>query len=560
MKNTKLGRRNAGRLTAAAVALAAAFILAVMPAAAATINATDVTIRNTAEDKSDYSNAIGVLNEGDQVTVLSRTTDASGIEWFYIELENGNKGYVKAQWVSNDGAGVPEEESAPAQEAAEQEAAEPETDEQEVDEEDIIDEEDLLDDDWTEEDTAAGTPASENDAAAAAEDSVAEDQDTPAVDNGQAYDPYTDPNAQYVINYMTEEDGTGAWYVYNYDTDKRIRMGDLEKLSDAQNAAQKSAASAGRWRTIACILLILLIALLVFLYIVLRRNSGGPAPSRRNRRQTRAARDDDDDDDEDEDMSEWEDEDDSSSDEDEAAPSKAEVDEDEEDSYDIEDEEEESYDDDSYDEDDEDEEDEEDDEDDYEDDDDEEETPRKGGFFSMLRNMFASDDLDDDYDEDEDDEDEDDVIVRAKFSGTIRKGGKYNIGGFRYQVTGTGSTGTLTICSALKKNATLVIPDAIEINGKLYKVTAISASAFSKNSKLKKVTVGRYVNTIGKKAFFNCKNLKTIVFKGASLKKVGTQAFKNTAKKAKVTTPGKVTKIKKLLQKSGLNKNAKVSS
>ena len=279
MKNTKLGRRNAGRLTAAAVALAAAFILAVMPAAAATINATDVTIRNTAEDKSDYSNAIGVLNEGDQVTVLSRTTDASGIEWFYIELENGNKGYVKAQWVSNDGAAVPEEESAPAQEAAEEEAAEPETDEQEVDEEDIIDEEDLLDDDWTEEDTAAGTPASENDAAAAAEDSVADDQDTPAVDNGQAYDPYTDPNAQYVINYMTEEDGTGAWYVYNYDTDKRIRMGDLEKLSDAQNAAQKSAASAGRWRTIACILLILLIALLVFLYIVLRRNSGGPAPS-----------------------------------------------------------------------------------------------------------------------------------------------------------------------------------------------------------------------------------------------------------------------------------------
>ena len=166
MKNTKLGRRNAGRLTAAAVALAAAFILAVMPAAAATINATDVTIRNTAEDKSDYSNAIGVLNEGDQVTVLSRTTDASGIEWFYIELENGNKGYVKAQWVSNDGAAVPEEESAPAQEAAEEEAAEPETDEQEVDEEDIIDEEDLLDDDWTEEDTAAGTPASENDAAA----------------------------------------------------------------------------------------------------------------------------------------------------------------------------------------------------------------------------------------------------------------------------------------------------------------------------------------------------------------------------------------------------------
>ena len=92
MKNTKLGRISAGRFAAAVLALTAAFMLAVMPAAAATINATDVTIRNTAEDKSDYSNAIGVLNEGDKVNVLSRTTDASGIEWFYIELENGNKG------------------------------------------------------------------------------------------------------------------------------------------------------------------------------------------------------------------------------------------------------------------------------------------------------------------------------------------------------------------------------------------------------------------------------------------------------------------------------------
>jgi hypothetical protein len=63
MKNTKLGRRSAGRFAAAVLALTAAFMLAVMPAAAATINATDVTIRNTAEDKSDYSNAIGVLNE-----------------------------------------------------------------------------------------------------------------------------------------------------------------------------------------------------------------------------------------------------------------------------------------------------------------------------------------------------------------------------------------------------------------------------------------------------------------------------------------------------------------
>ena len=124
MKNTRLGRRCAVRLASAAAALTAALILTMMTVAAATINATDVTIRNTAEDKSDYSNAIGVLQQGDKVTVLSKTTDGSGNEWFYVELENGNKGYVKAQWVDNGDAAVPEEETAQPEEPqeAEQEA------------------------------------------------------------------------------------------------------------------------------------------------------------------------------------------------------------------------------------------------------------------------------------------------------------------------------------------------------------------------------------------------------------------------------------------------------
>jgi hypothetical protein len=97
MKNTRLGGRRAVSLASAAAALASAFILTVMTAAAATVNATDVTIRNSPEDKSDYSNAIGVLNQGDKVTVISKTTDSAGTEWYNVELENGNRGYVKAQ-------------------------------------------------------------------------------------------------------------------------------------------------------------------------------------------------------------------------------------------------------------------------------------------------------------------------------------------------------------------------------------------------------------------------------------------------------------------------------
>ena len=112
MKNTKLGRRSAVRLAAAAVAITAAFILAVMPAAAATINATDVTIRNTAEDKPDFSNSIGVLQQGDKVEVISKTTDSSGNEWYYVELENGNRGYVKAWLVDLGDEEAVEEESA----------------------------------------------------------------------------------------------------------------------------------------------------------------------------------------------------------------------------------------------------------------------------------------------------------------------------------------------------------------------------------------------------------------------------------------------------------------
>ena len=457
MKNTRLGRRSAVRLVSAAVALTVAFILTVMPVAADTINATDVTIRNSGEQKDD--NAIGILQKGDKVTVISKTTDSTGTEWYYVKLENGNYGYVKAEWVSTDGQDVPEEETAAPEENTQAETGEG-------------DEETGLEDDWLEEeaDMLAATPVSGNDdgtetEGGEGEDTVADSQDSPDVDNGQEYDPYTDPNAQYNINFSTEEDGTGNWYVYNYDTDKRIRISDLEKLSDAQNAAQKNARSAGMWRTVSCILLILLIAVFIFLYVILRRNDR-PAPSRKSRSRVRRndyIDDDDEEEEEDTDYS-WDEEEDSedipspvdeaaddtetqaddvsapgadnssdsgdankpddvdaddSSDEteeeeeiEEPAPRKkkgglfgvkmseerksalfSRDEEDEEDEDSFE--EEEDEDEDFYEEDDEDE-------------DDEEETPRRGGFFGFLKSIFSSDGLDDDYDEEEDDEEDED--------------------------------------------------------------------------------------------------------------------------------------------------------
>ena len=275
MKNTRLGRRSAVRLAAAAVAITAAFILAVMPAAAATINATDVTIRNTAEDKPDFSNSIGVLQQGDKVEVISKTTDSAGNEWYYVELENGNKGYVKAQWVDNGDADVAEEESAGQEEDTQEAGGEDAGGQEETGGQDAGGEEETAADDaWTQddEDQTAGTPASGDETATSVsdEDEASDSQDAPDVDNGQEYDPYTDPNAQYGINFATEDDGTGHWYIYNYDTDKRIRIDDLGRLSDAEAAAQKSTAAAGRWRAIACILIVTQILTIILLLVLIR--------------------------------------------------------------------------------------------------------------------------------------------------------------------------------------------------------------------------------------------------------------------------------------------------
>lgn len=81
-------------------------------------------------------------------------------------------------------------------------------------------------------------------------------------------------------------------------------------------------------------------------------------------------------------------------------------------------------------------------------------------------------------------------------------------------------------------------------------MTQISANAFSGSKKLKSVVIGKNVTTIGKKAFYNCKKLKTVKIRSLKLKKVGSKAFKGIKKNAKITVPSKnKTKYTKLLQK-----------
>ena len=103
------------------------------------------------------------------------------------------------------------------------------------------------------------------------------------------------------------------------------------------------------------------------------------------------------------------------------------------------------------------------------------------------------------------------------------------------------------------------IPDTISIDGTVYTVTGISANAFKNNQLLRTAVVGSNVRKIGKQAFYNCKNLRTITIRTSMLtkKNVGAKAFKGTYKKIKVKVPAKQFKTyKKFFKSKGMSAKA----
>ena len=80
------------------------------------------------------------------------------------------------------------------------------------------------------------------------------------------------------------------------------------------------------------------------------------------------------------------------------------------------------------------------------------------------------------------------------------------------------------------------------------------------NKKLKKVTIGANITSIGANAFSGCKSLKNVVVKSKSLKKVGKNAFKGIQKKAVFKVPAKKLKAYKKLfgSKAGVKKSMKI--
>lgn len=101
-------------------------------------------------------------------------------------------------------------------------------------------------------------------------------------------------------------------------------------------------------------------------------------------------------------------------------------------------------------------------------------------------------------------------------------------------------SGTAQYKKPAKKNLkTADIPNTVKIGNKDYKVTQVAGDAFKGNKSLKNITVLGNVLKIGKRAFYGCKNLKSVTVKTKKLSKksVGKDAFKGLHPKAIIAVP-----------------------
>lgn len=146
----------------------------------------------------------------------------------------------------------------------------------------------------------------------------------------------------------------------------------------------------------------------------------------------------------------------------------------------------------------------------------------------------------------------------------VKVGSTYKIAGANYKVTDVEGK-TVEYKGPVGTTAkTVTVPDTvkIQVNGEdtNFKVTAISAKAFTKSKKLKKIVIGKNIKTIGEDAFRNCKNLKKIVIHSTVLTRVGKNAIKGIHKNAVISCKKNKWKAYKKLfsKKTGFKKTMKV--
>lgn len=142
---------------------------------------------------------------------------------------------------------------------------------------------------------------------------------------------------------------------------------------------------------------------------------------------------------------------------------------------------------------------------------------------------------------------------------TVKKGTKLIVGTNTFVVTNVKVKTVSYKATKNKKAAKITIPATVKSGKQVYKVTTIADNAFKNNKKIKTVVVGKNVRTIGKKAFYGCKNLKKITVQSSIIKKVGAKAFKGINKKAVIKVPSKKYKAyKKVFKGKGQAKTVTI--
>lgn len=152
--------------------------------------------------------------------------------------------------------------------------------------------------------------------------------------------------------------------------------------------------------------------------------------------------------------------------------------------------------------------------------------------------------------------------AQSKIGGLPKKGTTFIIKNIKYKVTKSAKkNGTVAVVGVKTKKLTkAVIQDTVKKGGYTFKVTAINNNAFKKCTKLKSVTVGKYVTKIGTNAFYGDKKLSKITIKSTKLKSVGKNAVKGIKKNATIKVPkSKLKKYKKMFKsKTGYKKTMKI--
>ena len=154
----------------------------------------------------------------------------------------------------------------------------------------------------------------------------------------------------------------------------------------------------------------------------------------------------------------------------------------------------------------------------------------------------------------------------------ISKGSMFSVKHQKYQVL---TDKTVAFIGCTNRNVKLVkIPSTVQWKSRQYKVTTIAKNACKGYSKLKKVTIGNQVKSVGNAAFMNCKklyyisygksvsvigknglrgdrSLQAVIIKSKKLKSVGKAAFRNVPAALVVKVPKKqIKRYKILIQKA----------